>query len=62
MSIFIHFVCGADALLIRENYVNAKADDRSLALWISVCYMMPSPNGYIFRVTGHLCGEFTGLR
>ena len=24
--------------------------------------MMPSSNGKIFRVTGHLCGEFTGLR
>ena len=24
------------------------------------CYMMTSSNGYIFRVTGHLCGEFTG--
>ena len=25
-------------------------------------YMMTSPNGNIFRVTGHLCGEFTCLR
>ena len=25
-------------------------------------YMMTSPNGNIFRVTGHLCGEFTGHR
>ena len=24
--------------------------------------MMTSPNGNIFRVTGHLCGEFTGQR
>ena len=24
--------------------------------------MMTSPNGNSFRVTGHLCGEFTGLR
>ena len=23
-------------------------------------YMMTSSNGDIFRVTGHLCGEFTG--
>ena len=23
-------------------------------------YMMTSSNGNIFRVTGHLCGEFTG--
>ena len=26
------------------------------------CYMMTSSNGNIFRVTGHLCGEFTGPR
>ena len=25
-------------------------------------FRMPSSNGNIFRVTGHLCGEFTGLR
>ena len=31
----------------------------------SMCYqvyMMTSSNGNIFRVTGHLCGEFTGPR
>ena len=26
------------------------------------CIMMTSSNGNIFRVTGHLCGEFTGRR
>ena len=25
-------------------------------------YMMTSSNGNIFRVTGHLCGKFTGPR
>ena len=25
----------------------------------SACFMMTSSNGNIFRVTGHLCGEFT---
>ena len=30
---------------------------------VSRCrYMMTSSNGNIFRVTGHLCGEFTGPR
>ena len=30
---------------------------------VSLCvYMMTSSNGNIFRVTGHLCGEFTGPR
>ena len=28
----------------------------------SNCVMMTSSNGNIFRVTGHLCGEFTGPR
>ena len=26
------------------------------------CFMMTSSSGNIFRVTGHLCGEFTGHR
>ena len=30
--------------------------------WISVSNMMTSSNGNIFRVTGHLCGKFTGPR
>ena len=33
--------------------------------WYSIiisCNMMTSSNGNIFRVTGHLCGEFTGPR
>ena len=30
--------------------------------WPTFCYMMTSSNGNIFRVTGHLCGEFTGPR
>ena len=29
---------------------------------IDFVHMMTSPNGNIFRVTGHLCGEFTGRR
>ena len=36
-----------------------------LALWVfytSHLYMMTSSNVSIFRVTGHLCGEFTGHR
>ena len=28
----------------------------------SAIFMMTSSNGNLFRVTGHLCGEFTGLR
>ena len=29
-------------------------------MYIFNCTMMTSPNGNIFRVTGRLCGEFTG--
>ena len=29
---------------------------------VGAIIMMTSSNGNIFRVTGHLCGEFTGLR
>ena len=36
--------------------------DRNQSIfWISAgIFMMTSSNGNIFRVTGHLCGEFTG--
>ena len=37
-----------------------------LPVWLRACYstlaMMTSSDGNIFRVTGHLCGEFTGHR
>ena len=33
---------------------------RSYQLWIIVGIMTTSSKGNIFRVTGHLCGEFTG--
>ena len=31
-------------------------------IFYSAIVMMTSSNGNIFRVTGHLCGEFTGHR
>ena len=37
-------------------------DDGSDEVQLCGRYMMTSSNGNIFRVTGHLCGEFTGLR
>ena len=36
--------------------------DSSADIYILVNTMMTSSNGSIFRVTGHLCGEFTGHR
>ena len=40
----------------------AHVDDLVQDSSISIANMMTSSNGYIFRVTGHLCGEFTGPR
>ena len=33
-----------------------------LFIYVQQVRMMTSSNGNIFRVTGHLCGEFTSLR
>ena len=46
--------CGSGACAIYDIH----AQPVPLSRWI----MMTSPNGNIFRVTGHLCGEFTGPR
>ena len=32
----------------------------SLVVFFFLFAMMTSSNGHIFRVTGHLCGKFTG--
>ena len=55
--------------MIQENPVNtlavdgsAPCVDRSTASTILAMCMMTSSNGNIFRVTGPLCGEFTGHR
>ena len=34
----------------------------NLLLFVETIIMMTSSNGNIYRVTGHLCGEFTGPR
>ena len=42
---------------IQNNYTH------TTRIWMRQCvFMMTSSNGNIFRVTGHLCGEFTGHR
>ena len=41
--------------------VDTEVDVSQLATDTPV-FMMTSSNGNIFRVTGHLCGEFTGPR
>ena len=42
---------------VRVNVVKASSWQFKLC---ECCFMMTSSNGNIFRVTGHLCGEFTG--
>ena len=55
-------------LLSRGKYsIRNKCDDFSnakcfLGFTLQVCIMITSSNGNIFRVTGPLCGEFTGHR
>ena len=48
---------------------SAQSNSIHIRLWLTgwhesirIHYMMTSSNGNIFRVTGHLCGEFTGHR
>ena len=53
--------------IVLTKWVNAKADDALVhcvteTLTAHDYIMMTSSNGNIFRVTGHLCGEFTGDR
>ena len=47
-------------LAAQLNYVTL--EPKLLCLWLSAFHMMTSSNGYIFRLTGHLRGEFTGHR
>ena len=48
--------------------IDLKSSQKSLCKWDSIkwvfsfTFMMTSSNGNIFRVTGHLWGEFTGIR
>ena len=48
-------------VLLTHLYDIAAAVSHGRHIISSVC-MMTSSNGHIFRVTGPLCGEFTGLR
>ena len=48
-------------LIFRIDILN-NSYEITLSLPLSEYSMMTSSNGNIFRVTGHLCGEFTGPR
>ena len=54
LSTYFHTSCKSD--FIWRQYRHWLTAERSLE---NIC-LMTSSNGNIFRVTGHLCGEFTG--
>ena len=49
----LYYIYNAVSTLLLYSYISIAS---------LVCSMMTSSNGNIFRATGHLCGEFTGLR
>ena len=51
-------VIHGDAIIILSSLI---ASDHA-GPWVESRLMMTSSNGNIFRVTGPLCGEFTGLQ
>ena len=63
-SITIFYVVIKDRKINTPNtniiLVRSRSGNPSEHHWSSQCFMMTSSNGNIFRVTGPLCGEFTG--
>ena len=54
-------ILNSDGLVCWRTYALFGLGELRVAKWSRSC-MMTSSNGNIFRVTGHLCWEFTGLR
>ena len=66
---FENVVCGMTVVLSQSQCSGntTKSSDGSSSTWSNADNqtfrsMMTSSNGNVFRVTGHLCGEFTGFR
>ena len=62
MHVYIYYISVINEMLIDKRRFNVNP---MFCLWginnnIRRVIMMTSSNGNIFRVTGHLCGEFTG--
>ena len=55
-------LCWYSCLSFYYNYYDQKSIDSNSVRFLLVIFMMTSSNGNIFRVTGHLCGEFTDPR
>ena len=63
----LYFVWSCSQWLQHSGGKQQKDTNQGEVHWVSGslqtnCFMMTSSNGNIFRVTGHLCGEFTGPR
>ena len=61
----VHLLMGFTSTMHSFYYDNVKLSNwqrRKLPELLCMAAMMTSSNGNIFRVTGHLCREFTGLR
>ena len=59
MTSILFFLNAAEFREWISNYIS----EDSRCIWLSsASTMMTSSNENIFRVTGHLCGEFTGPR
>ena len=70
-AIVTHSVCSHSTVNLVFTYLVALSREQLATPVHTVCYtrhhitlsaMMTSSNGNIFRVNGHLCGEFTGPR
>ena len=57
VATFRRAVCGIGVVGFYFAYIIS-----AVCIWWVSWFMMTSSNGHIFRVTGHLCGEFTGPR
>ena len=53
---------GALAINLSRGPNSPDVVDHVAHMAVNIDDMMTSSNGNIFRVTGHLCGEFTGRR
>ena len=60
MHVFLRDAWGICTRIVRGSSISTAAIVNSTRCQDS--HMMTSSNGNIFRVTGHLCGEFTGHR
>ena len=59
---FENVVCEMASIGLGPNVLITILERDTWILYLISCFMVTSSNGNIFRVTGPLCGEFTGPR